>query len=225
MANKRIIELNERTEINMGDYLMVDDATGSRKLAMSTLFNYLTYSSLMFVDTLPTTDIDPTVIYLVPHSGSTTQWDEYIYRDNQWILIGTSTLDLTSIYQTKTDNNLQTNSKQIVGAINEVNSKVPDTVVVENTNNYTIKRYGKVVEVAINGTTASLIHGHSLGDIAPTHTTFNLVVIHYNNLKYMGILSAGSSGLFLTYCPTYGSDNITVPSGASVYGTLSYILD
>lgn len=122
MANKRIIELNERTTINMGDFLMVDDATGSRKLAMSTLFNYLTYSSLMFVDTLPTTDIDPTVIYLVPHSGSTTQWDEYIYRDNQWVLIGTSTLDLTSIYQTKTDNNLQTTSKQIVGAINEVNS-------------------------------------------------------------------------------------------------------
>ena len=122
MANKRIIELNERTVINMGDYLIVDDATGSRKLAMSTLFNYLTYSSLMFVDTLPTTDIDPTVIYLVPHSGSTTQWDEYIYRDNQWILIGTSTLDLTSIYQTKTDNNLQTTSKQIVGAINEVKS-------------------------------------------------------------------------------------------------------
>lgn len=122
MANKRIIELNERTTINMGDFLMVDDATGSRKLAMSTLFNYLTYSSLMFVDTLPTTDIDPTVIYLVPHSGSTTQWDEYIYRDNQWILIGTSTLDLSSIYQTKTDNSLQTTSKQVVGAINEINT-------------------------------------------------------------------------------------------------------
>lgn len=122
MANKRIIELNERTTINMGDFLMVDDATGSRKLAISTLFNYLTYSSLMFVDTLPTTDIDPTVIYLVPHSGSTTQWDEYIYRDNQWILIGTSTLDLSSIYQTKTDNSLQTTSKQVVGAINEIKS-------------------------------------------------------------------------------------------------------
>lgn len=128
MANKRIIELNERTTINMGDFLMVDDATGSRKLAMSTLFNYLTYSSLMFVDTLPTTDIDPTVIYLVPHSGSTTQWDEYIYRDNQWILIGTSTLDLSSIYQTKTDNSLQTTSKQIVGAINEVNTALPEEV-------------------------------------------------------------------------------------------------
>lgn len=126
MANKRIIELNERTTINMGDFLMVDDATGSRKLAMSTLFNYLTYSSLMFVDTLPTTDIDPTVIYLVPHSGSTTQWDEYIYRDNQWILIGTSTLDLTSIYQTKTDNSLQTTSKQVVGAINEIKSALSD---------------------------------------------------------------------------------------------------
>jgi len=101
MANKRIIELNERTNINMSDFLMVDDATGSRKLAMSTLFDYLAYASLMFVETLPTTDIDPTVIYLVPHSGSTTQWDEYIYRDNQWNLIGSSTLDLSSIYEVK----------------------------------------------------------------------------------------------------------------------------
>lgn len=128
MANKRIIELNERTSINLGDFLMVDDATGSRKLSMSTLFNYLTFTSLIFVDTLPTTDIEPNVIYLVPHSGSTTQWDEYIYIDNQWNLIGTSTIDLTSIYQTKTDNNLETDSKQVVGAINEINSDLSNKV-------------------------------------------------------------------------------------------------
>mgnify|MGYP003288193266 CR=1 FL=1 len=109
MANKRIIELNERTSINLGDFLMVDDATGSRKLSMSTLFNYLTFTSLIFVDTLPTTDIEPNVIYLVPHSGSTTQWDEYIYIDNQWNLIGTSTIDLTSIYQTNDKAAIQNN--------------------------------------------------------------------------------------------------------------------
>lgn len=110
MANKRIIELNERTSINLGDFLMVDDATGSRKLAMSTLFNYLTFTSLIFVDTLPTTDIEPNVIYLVPHSGSTTQWDEYIYIDNQWNLIGTSTIDLSAIYQTKAAATVQDNN-------------------------------------------------------------------------------------------------------------------
>ena len=122
MANKRIIELQERTSIDMGDWLIVDSSTSTRKLSLATLFNYMTYTSMIFVTELPTTDISATTIYLVPHSGSTTDWDEYIYRDNDWVLIGTSTIDLSAIYQTKTDNNLQTTSKQIVGAINEVNS-------------------------------------------------------------------------------------------------------
>ena len=122
MANKRIIELQERTSIDMGDWLIVDSSTSTRKLSLATLFNYMTYSSMIFVTELPTTDISTTTIYLVPHSGSTTDWDEYIYRENEWVLIGTSTIDLSAIYQTKTDNNLQTASKQIVGAINEVKS-------------------------------------------------------------------------------------------------------
>lgn len=120
MANKRIIELQERTSIDMGDWLIVDSSTSTRKLSLATLFNYMTYSSMIFVTQLPTTDISTTTIYLVPHSGSTTDWDEYVYRDNEWVLIGTSTIDLSAIYQTKTDNNLQTTSKQIVGAINEL---------------------------------------------------------------------------------------------------------
>lgn len=122
MANKRIIELQERTSIDMGDWLIVDSSTSTRKLSLATLFNYMTLTSMIFVTELPTTDISESTIYLVPHSGSTTDWDEYIYRDNEWIQIGTSTIDLSAIYQTKTDNNLQTTSKQIVGAINEVKS-------------------------------------------------------------------------------------------------------
>lgn len=128
MANKRIIELQERTSIDMGDWLIVDSSTSTRKLSLATLFNYMTYSSMIFVTELPTTDISTTTIYLVPHSGSTTDWDEYIYRENEWVLIGTSTIDLSAIYQTKTDNNLQTTSKQIVGAINEVNSALYDVI-------------------------------------------------------------------------------------------------
>lgn len=122
MANKRIIELQERTSIDMGDWLIVDSSTSTRKLSLATLFNYMTLTSMIFVTELPTTDISESTIYLVPHSGSTTDWDEYIYRDNEWIQIGTSTIDLSAIYQAKTDNNLQTTSKQIVGAINEVKS-------------------------------------------------------------------------------------------------------
>ncbi len=122
MANKRVIELNERTQIDMNDWLLVDSSTSTRKLSIATLLSYFTYYSLIFVEELPTQDIQPNVVYLVPHSGSNTQWDEYIYINNDWSLIGVSTIDLSSIYQSKTDNNLQTTSKQIVGAINEVKS-------------------------------------------------------------------------------------------------------
>lgn len=37
MGNKRIIQLNERTQLNLDDYLAVDNLTGTRKLSMQTL--------------------------------------------------------------------------------------------------------------------------------------------------------------------------------------------
>lgn len=110
MANKRIIELQERTSIDMGDWLIVDSSTSTRKLSLATLFNYMTLTSMIFVTELPTTDISESTIYLVPHSGSTTDWDEYIYRDNEWIQIGTSTIDLSAIYQTKAAATVQDNN-------------------------------------------------------------------------------------------------------------------
>lgn len=110
MANKRIIELQERTSIDMGDWLIVDSSTSTRKLSLATLFNYMTLTSMIFVTELPTTDISESTIYLLPHSGSTTDWDEYIYRDNEWIQIGTSTIDLSALYQTKAAATVQDNN-------------------------------------------------------------------------------------------------------------------
>lgn len=128
MATKRVIELDERTTLDMGDFLLVDAQTGTRKLAFTTLLNYLTLSSIAFVTELPTTDIQTNVIYFVPHSGSLTLWDEYVYRDDVWVNIAQSEIDFSNIYQTKTDNTLTTTSKQIVGAINEVNNDLTDKI-------------------------------------------------------------------------------------------------
>ena len=147
MANKRIIELQERTSIDMGDWLIVDSSTSTRKLSLATLFNYMTLTSMIFVTELPTTDISESTIYLVPHSGSTTDWDEYIYRDNEWIQIGTSTIDLSAIYQTKTDNNLQTASKQIVGAINKVKSDLTKNTFYQNAVRPVIELYKTEIEI------------------------------------------------------------------------------
>lgn len=120
MANKRVVELDERTTIQLADWLLVDDTTGTRKLSMARLLSYLSYSAIIFVAELPTTDINPNMLYLVPHTGSVTEFDEYVYRDSQWNLLGVSVLDLTAVYQTLTDDNLQTTSKAVVGAINEL---------------------------------------------------------------------------------------------------------
>lgn len=76
---------------------------------------------------------DENKIFLVPNPSSTDEgnyYTEYIWvvdtehPDGHYEELGTykSDIDL-SIYQTKTDNNLQTTNKTVVGAINEVDSK------------------------------------------------------------------------------------------------------
>lgn len=84
-------------------------------------------------------------ILLVPNPSSSDEgnyYTEYIWvvdtehPDGHYEELGTykSDVDL-SIYQTKTDNNLQTTNKTIVGAINEVNSKLGYYVNITSLNN------------------------------------------------------------------------------------------
>lgn len=59
---------------------------------------------LEIVQTLPVSDIDPQTIYLVPSSAPSTSnvYDEYIYVNNAWENIGSTSVDLTNYY-TKTE--------------------------------------------------------------------------------------------------------------------------
>ena len=52
------------------------------------------------VENLPTTDIDPNTIYMILSGTSATEnvYDEYMYVNNAWELIGTSATDLTNYY-------------------------------------------------------------------------------------------------------------------------------
>lgn len=122
MADKRIIELTEKATVDNSDYLIVDNSNGgTKKLRVSTLVGSLDGLKKAVVQTLPTQDIDPNTIYLVPKQTAGTQnvYDEYMYINNAWEIIGSTEVDLSN-YQTKTDNNLLTTSKQIVGGINEL---------------------------------------------------------------------------------------------------------
>lgn len=60
--------------------------------------------NIQVVDELPTQDISTTTIYLVPNDASEVDniYDEYIYVNNAWELIGSTAIDLTDYY-TKTE--------------------------------------------------------------------------------------------------------------------------
>ena len=111
----------EKTDESLNtDAKTIVEAINELLLKLETL-DKLTYK---VVDTLPTKG-ETNTIYLVPNTNSQDKniKDEYLWVDNKWELIGSTAIDLTD-YQQKTDNRLETESKEIVGAINEVNSKV-----------------------------------------------------------------------------------------------------
>jgi len=71
---------------------------------VNTLINAITTINILVVQELPTEDISPTTIYLVPKSVSLGDnlYDEYIYVSNAWEKIGDTQVDLTN-YVTNTD--------------------------------------------------------------------------------------------------------------------------
>ena len=63
------------------------------------------------VQTLPVQDINTHTIYLVPKTGSSNDvYDEYLYVNNQWELIGNTAVDLSNYY-TKSETNTLLNAK------------------------------------------------------------------------------------------------------------------
>lgn len=73
------------------------------KTEVNTLIGQLDEFKIQVVETLPVSDIDTHTIYLVPKTGSTGDvYDEYLYINNAWELIGSTSVDLTN-YPTFTD--------------------------------------------------------------------------------------------------------------------------
>ena len=135
MADKRIIDLTSAESVDNSAFLAIDSVTnGTQKLQLSTLIAAINQFNIAVVNTLPTEDIDTHTIYLVPKpsAGTNNVYDEYLYINNAWELIGDTEVDLSG-YQTSTDNNLTTTDKTIVGAINELDSGKQDALTFDNT--------------------------------------------------------------------------------------------
>lgn len=74
------------------------------KTEVNQLIGGISTVNFLIVQTLPTTDISTSTIYLVPKGTSQTQnvYDEYVYINNAWELIGTTNVDLSN-YWSMTD--------------------------------------------------------------------------------------------------------------------------
>jgi hypothetical protein len=68
------------------------------KTEVNDLINGITTMNVAVVQTLPTSGISATTIYLVPKSTSQTNnaYDEYLYVNNKWEKIGDTTIDLSN---------------------------------------------------------------------------------------------------------------------------------
>lgn len=96
-------------------------------------------TSREIVQTLPTQDISTKTIYMVPSStpGIQNVYDEYMYINNAWELIGSTAIDLSNYYtKTEVDAMVQALAAQI-GNISSVLAQLVDTVEPLNTTLYT----------------------------------------------------------------------------------------
>ena len=78
------------------------------KSEVNDLIGAISTIDIQVVNTLPTQDISTTTIYLVPAETSedNNYYDEYIYVNNSWELIGTTKVDLSDYYTKSEVNNL-----------------------------------------------------------------------------------------------------------------------
>lgn len=90
------------------------------KSEVDTLIANVNSFNVEIVQTLPITDIDLHTIYLVPKTGSSTDvYDEYIYINNSWELIGNTAVDLSNYY-TKSETDTLLNAKVNSSDLSEV---------------------------------------------------------------------------------------------------------
>lgn len=69
------------------------------KEEINDLISSINSFSVMVVDTLPAENIDTHTIYLIPKANEANDnYDEYIYINNNWEHIGSTSIDLTEYY-------------------------------------------------------------------------------------------------------------------------------
>lgn len=143
-----IIDKDGKVYTNNGTSASIDMKLVATEEYVRSLFNGLSNRvHLKVVDELPTTDIQTNIIYLVPmvDTNNDNYYEEFVYLDNKWELLGTTKIDLTKYYTIEqVDKKLLLAHKSIILGADGV---VEDTVysfVVDNAESY--------IEYRTNGT-------------------------------------------------------------------------
>ena len=100
----------DNTVNNLTNYYLKSETYTQAEV--NALIGAITTLNILVVQTLPTQDISTTTIYLVPKTTAQTDnvYDEYIYVNNAWELIGTTQIDLSNYY-TKSETDTLLNAK------------------------------------------------------------------------------------------------------------------
>lgn len=219
MADKRVIDLTEKSTVDTSDFLMIDNSSGgTKKLQIATLLGAIDKLKKEVVQTLPTQDIDTNTIYLVPKQTAGTQnvYDEYMYINNAWEIIGDTEVDLSG-YQTKTDNSLNTTSKQVVGAINELLTKlnyvqISSSGVLPNNYGY-LPRFDVTVRLTIDGQSISfVISDIGFGEAQPVRVFDSLMILVADDTPTLDVELGETLAFFMYYPDKFGTVSLEITS-------------
>lgn len=142
-----LIDKDGKVYTNSGNAAAITMKLVATEEFVRNLFSTLKAVTLKKVDVLPTVG-ETNIIYMVPavdKENSKDYYEEYIYSEGRWELIGTTKVDMSNIYtKTEVDNLLLTAHKQLIlGA---------DGVAEDNVYNFTVESPEAYLPYRTNGT-------------------------------------------------------------------------
>ncbi len=175
----------------------IDETVGDLENKISAIPKF----NILVVQTLPTTNISTTTVYLVPSDNPKTGniFEEYIYVNNQWELLGSQKIDLSNYYtKTEVDN-------LVAHKINSLDDTVTNIISLTQAEYNTLKNNGDLV----NGTIYNITDGNG------EHTNIN-VIDGVTSTSGQDALSANQgrilnnklTGLVQGTCPVYDENSI-----------------
>lgn len=173
----RGIIISRLTEIN--DNLTDSGCTWSSE-KISSVINSINTNNFVVVDQLPTVDIDPNVIYIVPKQGATSpdQKEEYIYVNGQWELVGSMSVNLDDYYTRGEVDNKLDRKQNVLTAVGKV-SIVDNIISVDLSAYYTkddIDRALSIKQDLISGSEGEVAYLSESGIVSQTIMSDGYVV-------------------------------------------------